>query len=145
MKNCKNPANFWLSTSYFAKWSRCLRHKSRLSVLFDDVIYGRPHRSFNKGLYYFWAIWEVWLTELRLIPDARLWLDSSLLNFWSKEKDGWLDPTEFKLLRLPTPGIFSRAARISSPSTVLSLLSTIFPLEWGTVFSGEPDSPDVWP
>ena len=88
---------------------------------------------------------QVWLTELRLIPEARLWLDSSLLNFWSKEKDGWLDPTEFKLLRLPTPGIFSRAARISSPSTVLSLLSTIFPLEWGTVFSGEPDSPDVWP
>ena len=82
------------------------------------------------------------LTEFRLSPEAKLWLDSSRLNFWSKDIDGWLlDPTESKLLRLPTPGIFSRAARISSLSS-----PPVLPPFTGAEFStGEPDSPDVCP
>ena len=83
------------------------------------------------------------LTNPRLIPEEILWLDSSRLTaLASRVREGWL-PTEYRLRMLPTPyvsctdGIFSRAARMSSPSS-----PPVLPLCWATS-SGDADSPEV--
>ena len=81
------------------------------------------------------------LTNARLRPEEILWLDVSLLTIALGSSVKELDPTEFKLRKLPTPGIFSKAVKMSSASSPPVFLVPF----WAWLSSGDPDSPEVCP